>query len=228
MLRKIIYSIINVISVLIIAAAIVILCMVVLTEPGKPPEILGTTVLRVTTGSMEPTYPVDTLIVVKKTDPDQIQEGDVISFYSSDPALDGAINTHRVVSVQKDADQWIYTTRGDANNTVDSYKVKSTELIGKVIWHSISLGKLSRLTANPLVFIPLILLPLAVILISNLVHTISLAGRIAKEEEERAVKEAVRNIREKQQEEKNRKEAHPDEKLQDGEQQGEMRQSEKQ
>lgn len=201
MLKKVIYGVINILSVLIIAAAVIVLCVVLLTEPGKPPEILGYTVLRVTTGSMEPTYPVDTLIVVKKTDPSQIREGDIISFYSSDPALNGAVNTHRVVSVLQDGDQWRYTTKGDGNNTVDPYEVKGDALIGRVIFDSIRLGKLSRLTANPLVFIPVILLPLALILITNLVHTIRLAGKIAKEEEERAVKEAVRNIRGKKQQE---------------------------
>ena len=74
-------------------------------------------------------------------------------------------------------------------------------MIGKVIYDSLPLGKLSRLAANPLVFIPLILLPLAVILVTNLVRTISLAGKIAKEEEERAVKEAIQSIRDKQQKE---------------------------
>lgn len=202
MVKKIIYSVIDLISVLIIAAAVIVLCIVLLTKPGKAPEIMGYTVLRVTTGSMEPTYPVDTLIVVKKTEPSQIREGDVISFYSSDPALDGAINTHRVVSVRQEKNQWVYTTKGDGNNTEDPYEVKGDALIGRVLYDSILLGKLSRLTANPLVFIPVILFPLAVILIVNLVHTIKLAGRIAREEEERAVKEAVQSIREKNSREK--------------------------
>lgn len=39
MIRKIICGVINTISVLVIAAAIVILCMVLFTEPGKPPNI---------------------------------------------------------------------------------------------------------------------------------------------------------------------------------------------
>lgn len=198
MLKKIIYGIINTVSIFIIMAAVLVLCMVVMTEPGKPPEIFGHTVLRITTGSMEPTYPVDTLIVVKKTDPAKIQEGDVISFYSADPALNGAVNTHRVVSVRQEGEQWIYTTKGDGNNVTDPYEVKSGTLLGKVIFASVTLGKLSRLTANPLVFIPVILLPLAVILITNLIRTVSLAGKIAKEEEERAVKEAVQSIRERQ------------------------------
>ena len=80
MIRKIICGVINTLSVLVIAAAIVILCMVLFTEPGKPPNIFGFTMLRITTGSMEPTYATDTLLVVKKTDPKEIMEGDVISF----------------------------------------------------------------------------------------------------------------------------------------------------
>ncbi|MEI3222261.1 MAG: hypothetical protein V8S01_09650 [Dorea sp.] len=54
---------------------------------------------------MEPTYGVDTMILVKKTDPSEIKEGDVISFYSSDPTLDGAVNTHRVVSIAGEEDE---------------------------------------------------------------------------------------------------------------------------
>lgn len=197
MVKKMIYGIINTISVLIIMAAIVVLCMVLLTQPGKPPEILGYTMLRITTGSMEPTYSTDTLIVVKKTDPSEIKEGDVISFYSSDPALEGAVNTHRVVSVRQDGTNYIYETKGDANNTADLYHVQSQFLLGKVIWASLFLGKLSRLAANPLIFIPFILLPLAIILITNLIHTIRLTKTIAKEEEEAAVREAIQKIREK-------------------------------
>ena len=148
MIRKIICGVINTLSVLVIAAAIVILCMVLFTEPGKPPNIFGFTMLRITTGSMEPTYATDTLLVVKKTDPKKIMEGDVISFYSTDPALEGAVNTHRVVSISQDGDSYIYTTKGDANNAADLYDAQSRYLIGKVIWSSLFLGKLSRLAAN--------------------------------------------------------------------------------
>ena len=152
MLKKVIYGIINTVSIVIIMAAVLVLCMVVMTKPGKAPEIYGYSVLRVMTGSMEPTYPVDTLIVVKKTDPAEIREGDVISFYSSDPALDGAVNTHRVVNVKQEDNQWIYTTKGDGNNVIDAYPADSRYLVGKVVGSSTLIGKLSRLAANPLIF----------------------------------------------------------------------------
>ena len=198
MVKKVIFALINFLSIAIIAAAVAVLCIVLMTKPGKAPSVLGYTVLRVTTGSMAPTYGVDTLIVVKKTDPAEIREGDVISFYS----LDGAVNTHRVVSVEKEGDGYIYQTKGDANNVADAYDVQSEYLVGKVIWSSLILGKISRLAANPLIFIPVILLPLSVILLTNLIHTVRLAKKITREEEEAAVREAVEELRKRKNQEK--------------------------
>ena len=195
MIKKFFLTLINIISVMIIAAAVVVLCLVVFTKQGEAPNLGGYTVFRITTGSMRPSYDTDTLILVKKTDPSQIQVGDVISFYSADPALDGAVNTHRVIAIEEDGTEWKYTTQGDANNIPDQYGTDSEALIGKVVASSLALGKLARLVANPLVFIP-------VILISNLVRTIRLAGKIAKDEEEAAVREAIREIQEKRQKEK--------------------------
>lgn len=197
MIKKVFLTLLNILSVLIIAAAVIVLCLVLLTKPGEAPSLGGYTVFRVTTGSMKPTYDVDTLILVKKTDPSEIQVGDVISFYSADPALEGSVNTHRVTKVNEDGDHRSYTTKGDANNSVDQYGTDSDALIGKVIASSL----LARLISNPLIFIPVILIPLAIILISNVVHTVKLAGKIAKDEEEAAVREAILQLK-KQKEQK--------------------------
>ena len=201
MIKKVFFALVNLISVLVIAGAIVVLCVVLMTKPGKPPQILGYTALRITTGSMEPTLGIDTLIIVKEVDPASIQKGDIISFYSSDPALDGMVNTHRVTSVTKEKNKFRYQTKGDGNNSVDLYDVSSKYLIGKVVASSNILGKISRLAANPLVFIPIILVPLAIILLSNLIRIIRLSGVIAKEEEEAAIKDALRQIKEKKEKE---------------------------
>ena len=124
--------------------------------------------------------------------------GDIISFYSSDPALDGAVNTHRVTAAEAQPDgSYLYRTKGDANNVEDAYEVHSNYLLGKVVGSSLLLGKLSRLAANPLIFVPVILVPLFVILLTNLLRTIRLAGKIAKDEEQAAVREAIEELRKK-------------------------------
>lgn len=197
MLKKVFYTLINVVSVLIIIAAVGVLIIVFMTKPGETPSIGGYMALRVTTGSMAPTYDVDTLIVVKKTDPSKVKEGDVISFYSSDPALNGAVNTHRVVAVKQENGHYTYQTKGDGNNAIDPYEADGDYLLGTVVASSLFLGKLVRLVSNPLIFIPVIIIPLAVMLLANLIRTISYAKQIAREEEEAAVREMVEQIKEK-------------------------------
>ena len=41
MLKKTVFAIINTFSVLMIAAAVAVLCVVLLTKPGQPPNIFG-------------------------------------------------------------------------------------------------------------------------------------------------------------------------------------------
>lgn len=201
-MKKVWLTLVNIISIGIIIGAIFILFLVIMTAPGKVPQIGGYTVLRVVTGSMAPTLETDTLIVVRKTEPAEVKEGDIISFYSSDPALEGAVNTHRVLSIREEDGIYYYTTKGDANNVADSYEASSVYLIGTVCFSSYVMGKLASLLANPLIFIPVILIPLAVILICDIARTVKIARRIAKEEEEEAVHEAIRQIQENKKEEK--------------------------
>ena len=199
MVKKFLYTLINTVSLLIIVAAVAVLVLVLFTPSGQAPQVLGYTMLRVTTGSMEPTYAIDPLRIVTKEAPSAIQEGDIISFYSSDPALDGAVNTHRVTAAEAQPDgSYLYRTKGDANNVEDAYEVHSNYLLGKVVGSSLLLGKLSRLAANPLIFVPVILVPLFAILLTNLLRTIRLAGKIAKDEEQAAVREAIEELRKRQ------------------------------
>lgn len=195
MVKKILYYIVNTLSVVIIVAAVLVLLSVVLTKQGDTPSILGRSVFRVVSGSMEPSISANDLIVVRKTDASDIREGDVISFYSSDPELRGAVNTHRVAEVLQDNGHYSFVTKGDANIIEDEYPVRDTDVIGVVVFVSGFLGHLSRVIANPLVFIPVILVPLLVILISNLVKAARIAKAAVREEEERALAEALEEVK---------------------------------
>lgn len=185
MAKKVFLQIINILSVVIIALALFVLLSVVLTRRGDTPNVLGFSAFRVVSGSMRPELQEDDLIVIKRVAPDKIAVGDIISFYSPDPELRGAVNTHRVTAVTEEGGQYVFTTKGDANVIEDKYGVRGDEVLGKVVLVSTLLGKLSRLAANPLVFIPLILVPLLAILLTNLVRTVRLAKEAAQEEERR-------------------------------------------
>jgi signal peptidase I len=199
MIKKFLLHLLDACSLLLIGAAAVVLLAVLFTGSGKAPSLLGYSAFRVMTGSMAPAIPTDALIVVRQTDPASLEVGDVISFYSRDPLLSGAVNTHRILAITQEGGQPVFTTKGDANNAADLYPVRADELVGEVVFVSPMLGRAVRLVANPLIFVPLVLVPLAGILLANLVHTARLASRLAREEEQAAVREAVEALRRKQQ-----------------------------
>lgn len=194
MLVKVLRTLINILSVLMIILALFVLLSVIMTKPGQAPSVMGYSSFRVLSGSMEPTIRTNSMIIVKKTDPAMIRSGDIISFYSSDPSLGGAVNTHRVLSVEQQNGVYIFYTKGDANVIPDEYTTSGYDVIGVVVFTSFILGQMVRLLSNPLVFIPIIMVPLLLLLILNLIKTVRLAKIAAQEEEEKqiqAVKEAL-------------------------------------
>lgn len=194
-MRRIILKLVNGISIAVIICAVVVLLIVVTTPKGEVPSLFGYSLFRVMTGSMEPQIPVDSLIIVKETEPELLQPGDVISFFSKDPALKGAVNTHRITEIYVEDGEYLFVTRGDANNVDDQYHTLQGDVIGKVVFSSTLFGKAVSLISNPLIFLVAILLPLVFLLAHSLYDSFNVARKLAKAEEEKAVREAIENIK---------------------------------
>ena len=120
-------------------------------------KLLGWNMFSIDSPSMAPKYPVDSLVVVEKVEPEKIQAGDVITFVLNEK---GTLATHRVVSVNSGSQT--FTTKGDANNTEDASPVQWGNTVGRVKFGIPFLGKPMRvLTAEqnrPYVIAAIILL----------------------------------------------------------------------
>ena len=97
---------------------------------GKVASIGGYSIMKVLTGSMEPSIHVDDYILIKKTDVSQLEIGDVITFYSDDPQIKDMPNSHRIIAKNNDGS---FTVKGDANPVEDTYKVRPDRVIGKYV-----------------------------------------------------------------------------------------------
>ncbi len=96
-------------------------------------SIFGYSMFRVVTPSMEPEIPTGALIISQKVNIEDIENGDVICFSSLESYMKGSIVTHRVVDIKSLNGKINLVTRGDANNSVDSYYVTEDNLIGKIV-----------------------------------------------------------------------------------------------
>lgn len=160
--------VINTVSFLIIAVSLFMLLAVVLTPAGQVPQVMGFSLLRVLTNSMEPEIPVQSMLLVQAVDPQTLEVGDVITFFSSDPTLNGALNTHRIVRIETPHTNLQFATKGDTNESEDPQLVPASQVVGKVIRTSPIFGKAVGLITTPLVFGLVILVPLAASLLGNL------------------------------------------------------------
>ena len=111
-------------SYLTIAIAVVALFLVGL-------RVFGYQMFTVTSGSMEPNYPVGSLIYTRPVVATELKEGDVISFMNNETT----VVTHRIEEVVSEVDATGETvlkfrTKGDANAVSDSRLVHYKNVIG--------------------------------------------------------------------------------------------------
>ncbi len=153
-----------------LASSVLVGLIVLLAIALAGVRVMGLTPYAVLSGSMEPTYPVGSLIYVKKVDPSDVQVGDAITFVVNDALL---VATHRVVDVEVrttrcqavldengaavadaagnplfeeiplEEPAYYYTTKGDANDAVDGAQVYDKNLLGKPVFAIPYLGYLS-------------------------------------------------------------------------------------
>ena len=111
-------------------------------------RLFGLQVYSVLSGSMEPEYPVGSLIYVKAVDYKELKVGDPITFL-----LDkDTVVTHRIIEVlvdEEDPNTIRFFTQGDANDVPDGASVHYKNIVGKPVFSIPYLGYVSNYIQNP-------------------------------------------------------------------------------
>lgn len=108
------------------------------------PKVAGATPYTVLTGSMKPTMPPGTLVVVRAVDPRRIVIGDVVTYQPTADASD--VITHRVVAQGADVSgEPVFETKGDANPVPDPVMVRADQIVGERWYYVPYVGYVSRL-----------------------------------------------------------------------------------
>ncbi len=179
----------SIITVLVFVVGFGIFVTVLRTDANEVPSILGFSVMKIQTGSMEPEYKTGSVIVTRKTSPDDLKKGDVISFYSIDGNISNQVNTHRIEEVTYfKGGERVFITKGDANVAVDEQPVYERRIIGKVIWNlGVFSGSVITFLQNPNIILFFIVIPLVIITFFeavNLVNMIVNRNKDGTEEEQ--------------------------------------------
>ncbi|HPB17378.1 MAG TPA: signal peptidase I [Clostridia bacterium] len=156
----------------------------------KVPAFFGYSVMNIISRSMEPDIPKNTFILIQRVDPELLKEGDIITFYSSDPTIKGLPNTHRIYDITIEDGQKLFVTKGDANAIPDLYDVKPEDIIGVYVKNIVSLGKLGAVFQNKAFIFILLVVPAAVLFVLEIINLTKTAKNIKKDDDaQEAVKE---------------------------------------
>lgn len=172
-----------------------ILLMIFLMSSGKHISIAGYQVLRVLTSSMEPTISENTCIIIKKVPVEDLKVGDVITFTSDDPQIQGLYNTHRIHDIVEENGETLYVTKGDAIDAVDAYPVHQDQVAGIYVRELPGgrlLGKCFVALSDNRVYFLVIMLPLMLCLMSYFWQIMGIFRKSDEElEEDEEAQEAI-------------------------------------
>lgn len=135
--------------------------LLILTKVG----FLGFHAFSVQSGSMEPHIKTGSLIFTAQTP--YYKEGEVITFKSSDGK---STVTHRVVSIEFDKGTYLYTVKGDANETADLDSVTTDRIIGRELFALPFLGYVVGFGRTGIGLLLLILVPAIIIIYQEILN----------------------------------------------------------
>lgn len=116
--------------------------------------------------SMVPSINVLDVVVTKRVDsPEDLEKGDIITFNSTDYRYSGVTVTHRIQNIEKTSSgEYLYTTKGDNNNTPDSSRISFNEIYGKVLFRIPKIGYIQYYLSSILGWVAIIIVPAVMII----------------------------------------------------------------
>ena len=164
-IKKIISAVVAGFTALVFVLGFAVFASVLKADANEVPSVLGFSVLKIQTGSMEPEYRTGSVIVTRKVSADKLEKGDVISFYSSGGQISNQVNTHRIEEIYYlRGGERQFVTKGDANDTVDEFPVYEKRIIGKVVYNlGVFSGSVIGFLQNPNIILFFIVIPLVII-----------------------------------------------------------------
>lgn len=116
-----------------LGALILVALAAVAVTASVAPRIMGLQSYAIISGSMEPAYPMGSLVYAEPVGGADLVPGDVAAFWRDQDVI-----VHRVEAV--DADRAELVTKGDANEDLDVRPVPYANVLGRITFHIPYLG----------------------------------------------------------------------------------------
>lgn len=135
--------------------------------------------------SMTPLIKVyDVIINTKINSPEEIKEGDIITFISTSTVTADMTITHRVIDIDynNETNEYEYTTKGDNNQSPDSAPALYSNVIGKAKVKLPQLGRIQFFVSSKFGWLLVVIIPALWVIIGDIIKLVKI-NKIKKKAE---------------------------------------------
>ena len=134
--------------------------------------VFGFRLFTVATGSMKGVYNVNDVIAVKDFDNKKLKVGDDIAFIGNRGGLENKLVTHRIIKIEEESNVRIFTTKG-VKNSVEDPSITESQILGKVVGVVPVVTQINHVVKSQLGFFCLIFWPLVLVIVLEILQTIT-------------------------------------------------------
>ena len=134
--------------------------------------VFGFRLFTVATGSMKGVYNVNDVIAVKDFDNKKLKVGDDIAFIGNRGGLENKLVTHRIIKIEEESNVRIFTTKG-VKNSVEDPSITESQILGKVVGVVPVVTQINHVVKSQLGFFCLIFCPLVLVIVLEILQTIT-------------------------------------------------------
>lgn len=166
---KIVYGTLKTIFFTILILYVVFICVQRLSGNNS---VFGFRLFTVATGSMKGVYNVNDVIAVKDFDNKKLKVGDDIAFVGNRGGLENKLVTHRIIKIEEESNVRIFTTKG-VKNSVEDPSITESQILGKVVGVVPVVTQINHVVKSQLGFFCLIFCPLVLVIVLEILQTIT-------------------------------------------------------
>ena len=166
---KIVYGTLKTIFFIILILYVVFICVQRLSVNNT---VFGFRLFTVATGSMKGVYNVNDVIAVKDFDNKKLKVGDDIAFVGNRGGLENKLVTHRIIKIEEESNGRNFTTKG-VKNSVEDPSITESQILGKVVGVVPVVTQINHVVKSQLGFFCLIFCPLVLVIVLEILQTIT-------------------------------------------------------
>lgn len=155
---------------------IVLVCyisLILIQRMNGNKSIMGYRFFTVVTASMKGVYNVNDVIYVQDCDTGSLKVGDDVAYMGSRAGLEGKIITHRIIRIEDQSSGGrIFVTKGTASKNEDP-PIIDTQILGKVKGKVPFITQVNHMVRSQVGFFSLIFVPLVLIIVLEILQTIT-------------------------------------------------------